>query len=83
MATVEVGETTVSGSDGAPAPEEAAGEELCETPDRKHVDALLDISEEELLKELEPQEYHCYGGWDEAVSNYLHSYTCQCLHDGR
>lgn len=75
MATVEVGETTVSGSDGGLAPEEAAGEELRERPDRKHVDALLDISEEELLKELEPQEDHCYGGWDEAVSKYLYSHT--------
>lgn len=81
MATVEVGETTVSGSDGAPAPVEAAGEKLCETPDRKHVDALLDISEE-MLKELEPQEDHCYSSWDEAVSNYLYSYTYQRLYDG-
>lgn len=72
MATVEVGERPASGSDGAPAPEGAAGEELRETPDRKHVDALLDISEEELLKELEPQEDLCYGGWDEAVSNHLY-----------
>lgn len=71
MATVEVGGRPVSGSDGAPAPEEAAGEELCKSPDRKHVDALLDISEEELLKELEPQEDICYRGWDEAVSNHL------------
>lgn len=68
MVTVELGETTVRGSDELPAPEEASGEERYETPDRKHVDALLDISEEELLKELEPQEYHCSSSWDEAVS---------------
>lgn len=36
--------------------------------DRKHVDALLDISEEELLKELQPQRHRSYEGWDEAVS---------------
>lgn len=72
MATVDVRETTEGGADGAAAPEEAAGEELRETPDRKHVDALLDISEEELLPQ---EEYYCYGGWDEAVSNYLYPNT--------
>lgn len=81
MATMEVGETNMSGSEGAQAPEEAAGEELCETPDRKHVDALLDISEEELLKDLEPWEALCSSGWDEAVSNYPCFYTYQCLYD--
>lgn len=75
MAPVEVGAPNASGSEGAPAPEEAAGEQLRESPSRKHVDSLLDISEEELLKDLEPQEDPCYGGWDEAVSNHLYSYT--------
>lgn len=71
-----MGETTVRGSDELPAPEEeAAGEERYETPDRKHVDALLDISEEELLKELELQENHCSSSWDETVSIYLYSNT--------
>lgn len=76
MATVETGEPTESGSDDLPTPEEAAGEERYESPDRKHVDVLLEISEEELLKELEPPEYHCYSGWEEAVSNqpFSHNY---------
>lgn len=68
MATVETGETTAGGSGEPPAPEGAAGEQLYESPDRKHVDALLDISEEELLKELEPPDQRCSTGWDEAVS---------------
>uniref|UniRef100_H3C660 Uncharacterized protein n=1 Tax=Tetraodon nigroviridis TaxID=99883 RepID=H3C660_TETNG len=46
---------------------------------RKHVDALLDISEEELLKELEPQEDHCYGGWDEAVRGWTRAAPLSCI----
>eukprot|EP00066_Takifugu_rubripes_P019403 XP_011608669.1 PREDICTED: uncharacterized protein LOC105417305 [Takifugu rubripes] len=53
MAAVEAGETTVRGSEELPAAEEAA-EQLYESPGRRHVDALLDISEEELLRDLEP-----------------------------
>lgn len=61
-----------------------AGEEPCETPERSSVEALLDISEENFLKELEPYEYHCYSGWEEAVSKRLAlslplSYTYQGL----
>ncbi|XP_061882914.1 uncharacterized protein LOC133634023 isoform X1 [Entelurus aequoreus] len=37
---------------------------------RIHVDALLDISEEAFLKEVEPYEYHCYPGWEEAVCGW-------------
>lgn len=48
--------------------EDTAGEQRDRTADRRHVEALLDISEEDFLKELEPYEDHCYSGWDEAVS---------------
>lgn len=47
-------------------------ERLLQTPDRRHVDNLLDISEEGFLKDLEPHEHHPYSGWEEAVSTYLH-----------
>lgn len=67
MATAEAGETTVRGSEELPAAEEVAGEQLYESPGRRHVDALLDISEE-LLRDLEPLEYCCSSSWDEAVS---------------
>ena len=36
-------------------------------PDRGYVDVLLEISEEALMDDLEPYEYHCYQGWEEAV----------------
>lgn len=54
-----------------PAQEDSAGEQSHHrTPGRRHVDVLLDISEEDSLKELEPHEYHCYSGWEEAVSYF-------------
>lgn len=69
MATLEEEDhTAVNGSDKLPTHEDAVGEQPYQTPDRRHVDALLDISEEDFLKELEPYEYHCYSGWEEAVS---------------
>lgn len=40
------------------------------TPERKHVDVLIDISEEELVKEQEPFEFHCHSGWEEAVRGW-------------
>lgn len=40
------------------------------TPDRRHVNVLLESSEEELMKDLEPHEYHCYQGWEEAVCGW-------------
>lgn len=68
MATSGADVTVVGGSEELPPHEEAAGKQRNETPDRRHVDALLDISEEEFLKYLEPHEYHCCSGWEEAVS---------------
>lgn len=35
---------------------------------RRHVDALLDISEENSMKELEPFEHNDPPGWEHAVS---------------
>lgn len=68
MATVEAGETAVGGAEELPAAEEAAGEQLYESPGRRHVEALLDISEEEVLRDLEPLECCCPSSWDQAVS---------------
>lgn len=45
--------------------------ELREMPERKHIDVLLDISEESLVRDLEPHEWHCYSGWEHAVSDLL------------
>lgn len=52
-----------------------AEEQLLQTPDRRHVDNLLDISEEGFLKDLEPHEHHPYSGWEEAVSILIYIYT--------
>lgn len=72
MATLEEEDhTAVNESDKLPTHEDAVGEQPDETPDRRHVDALLDISEENFLKELEPYEYHCCSGWEEAVSKWI------------
>uniref|UniRef100_A0A1A8D175 Uncharacterized protein n=1 Tax=Nothobranchius kadleci TaxID=1051664 RepID=A0A1A8D175_NOTKA len=37
---------------------------------RRHVDALLDISEDNFRKEQEPFEDHDYSGWEEAVTGW-------------
>lgn len=76
MATSEtVDRTAVSGA-RLSIQEEPAEEHLVQTPDRRHVDDLLDISEEDFLKELEPHENYSYCGWDEAVSTNL---SANCL----
>lgn len=82
MATLEeMDHTAVNGSDkGFPEQEDTAGEQPYNTPERAHVDVLLDISEEDFLKELEPHEYHCYSGWEEAVSEVVSAY-CLPLFD--
>ncbi|XP_029702598.1 uncharacterized protein C16orf46 homolog isoform X1 [Takifugu rubripes] len=78
MAAVEAGETTVRGSEELPAAEEEA-EQLYESPGRRHVDALLDISEEELLRDLEPLEYCCSSSWDEAVRGWARAAPLSCV----
>ncbi|TNM91191.1 hypothetical protein fugu_003480 [Takifugu bimaculatus] len=78
MAAVEAGETTARGSEELPAAEEAA-EQLYESPGRRHVDALLDISEEELLRDLEPLEYCCSSSWDEAVRGWARAAPLSCV----
>lgn len=54
----------------APTMDVPAEEPLLQTPDRRHVDNLLDISEEGFLKDLEPHEHHPCSGWEEAVSRH-------------
>lgn len=67
----------MSGADGElSAPEDTAGEH--KIAERRLVDTLLDISEENFLNETEPDEYHCYSGWEDAVSE-LYSLPC-CLY---
>lgn len=61
----EVDTSSVNGSEKELSTQgEAVGEQ---TPQRRHADALLDLSEEVFMNELEPHEYHCYPGWEEAV----------------
>lgn len=68
MATIEEVDDTVNASDGLSSSEDALEGQ---TADRRHVDALLDISEELFLKELEPYDYICSSGWEEAVSTRI------------
>nr|XP_057944528.1 uncharacterized protein si:ch73-103b9.2 [Doryrhamphus excisus]XP_057944529.1 uncharacterized protein si:ch73-103b9.2 [Doryrhamphus excisus] len=58
------------GSDEEILDEKEAAEEQLYKAQRFHVDALLDISEEAFMKEVEPYEYHCYPGWEEAVRGW-------------
>lgn len=83
MATLEDADGSAA-DDGADrelvTPGDADGEQTLNSPERRHVDALLDISEEDMFKELEPHEYHCYSGWEEAVSEWI-SPLCLSLSD--
>ncbi|KAF1392941.1 hypothetical protein PFLUV_G00033250 [Perca fluviatilis] len=77
MATLkEVDHTTVEGSEELPTQEYAAGDQ---TKERRHVDSLLDISEEDFMKEHEPYEYHCYPGWEEAVHGWARVAPLSCI----
>ncbi|KAJ0002157.1 hypothetical protein NQD34_001953, partial [Periophthalmus magnuspinnatus] len=44
-------------------------------PDRTHVNVLLELSEEEFMKDLHPPEYQCNQGWEEAVSKPVFFFT--------
>ncbi|XP_068586805.1 uncharacterized protein C16orf46 homolog [Cebidichthys violaceus] len=78
MATVkEVDHTAVNGSEEEPPTQEEAVEE--QTPERRHVDVLLDISEEDFMKELEPHEYHCYSGWEETLHGWARVAPLSCI----
>ncbi|KAE8297125.1 hypothetical protein D5F01_LYC03740 [Larimichthys crocea] len=81
MATLKKEEhTAVNGSDReSSTQEDTAGEQRDRTADRRHVEALLDISEEDFLKELEPYEDHCYSGWDEAVQGWARVAPLSCI----
>ncbi|XP_034385191.1 uncharacterized protein si:ch73-103b9.2 [Cyclopterus lumpus] len=78
MATLkEVDHTAVDGSEEQlPTQEEAVWEQ---TPERRHVDVLLDLSEEDFMKELEPHKYHCYSGWEEAVHGWARVSPLSCI----
>ncbi|XP_037835750.1 uncharacterized protein si:ch73-103b9.2 [Kryptolebias marmoratus] len=49
-----------------------------ETP-RRHIDALLDISEENFMKELEAYEYQGYSGWEDDVWGWTRAAPLSCL----
>ncbi|XP_008292980.1 uncharacterized protein C16orf46 homolog [Stegastes partitus] len=61
------------------AQEDTAEEEPHRTAERRHVDSLLDVSEEGFEKELEPHEYHCYSGWEEAVWGWARVAPLSCI----
>lgn len=65
QAPVEVAE------DRSVAVEYTGWNQSCQLPNRGHVDALLDISDDTSSKEQEPFEFLCLSGWEEAVSNTL------------
>lgn len=73
MATKEEKDEPQSGSEEE---EHVAPEEQPYKDELVHVDALLNISQEDFLKELEPHECHCYPGWEEAVSHRLPPAPC-------
>ncbi|XP_036441166.1 uncharacterized protein C16orf46 homolog [Colossoma macropomum] len=50
----------------------------CKSPDRKHVNVLLDISEEYTLKEQDPYESQSQG-WEEAIKGWGRSAPLACL----
>ncbi|XP_074470037.1 uncharacterized protein C16orf46 homolog [Sebastes fasciatus] len=78
MATLkEVDHITACRSDQEEAAAAAAVGE--QTPERRCVNALLDISEEDFMKELEPYEYHCYPGWEEAVHGWARVAPMSCI----
>ncbi|XP_049421648.1 uncharacterized protein C16orf46 homolog [Epinephelus fuscoguttatus] len=73
----EVDHRAASGSeDEFPSQEDAVEEQ---TSERRLVDALLDISEEDFMRELEPYEYHCYSGWEEAVHGWARVAPLSCI----
>lgn len=49
--------------------EDTSWDQTCQLPDKGHVNALLDISEDTSFKDQEPYEFLCLPGWDEAVSS--------------
>ncbi|XP_034535933.1 uncharacterized protein LOC117810285 isoform X2 [Notolabrus celidotus] len=75
---------TLKGEDPAaendlPTEEDTVEELPHETPERQHADTLIDISERAFLKELEPFEYHCNNGWEEAVRGWARVHPLSCI----
>lgn len=81
MATLKgVDHTAVAGSDEEPpTQEDTVGEQLHETPERRLTDVLLDISVEDLSKEMEPYEYHRYPGMEEAGRGWARVAPLGCI----
>lgn len=74
MTSQERDHTAVDGADGElSAPENPAGEH--KIAERRLVESLLDTSEENFLNEKELNEFHCYSGWEDAVSDPI---SCYC-----
>ncbi|XP_029950786.1 uncharacterized protein C16orf46 homolog [Salarias fasciatus] len=61
-------------------PTDSVEQQPIRTPVRTHVDVLLDISEENLLKELEPYEYHCYSSWEDSVCGWARVAPLSCIY---
>ncbi|KAM4743957.1 uncharacterized protein C16orf46 homolog isoform 1-T2 [Anableps anableps] len=53
--------------------------ELQKMPERKYIDALLDISEESFMRDLEPYECHWYSGWEHAVQGWARVSPMSCI----
>ncbi|XP_037103287.1 uncharacterized protein LOC119120480 [Syngnathus acus] len=71
--------TAMHGSDEETPDQDDAIEEQLYKAQRMHVDVLLEMSEEAFLKELEPHEYHCYCGWEEAVRGWDRVAPVSCI----
>ncbi|XP_040896790.1 uncharacterized protein si:ch73-103b9.2 [Toxotes jaculatrix] len=76
MATSKAEDHTAAGGSDKELP---AQEEKDKSSERRLVDVLLDISEEDFLKELEPYEYHCYSGLEEAVRGWARVAPLSCI----
>ncbi|XP_045070848.1 uncharacterized protein C16orf46 [Coregonus clupeaformis] len=73
QAPVEVAE------DRSVAVEYTGWDQSCQLPNRGHVDALLDISEDTSSKEQEPFEFLCLSGWEEAIQGWGRTTPLGCL----
>ncbi|KAJ8343777.1 hypothetical protein SKAU_G00311060 [Synaphobranchus kaupii] len=52
---------------------------VCQTPDRRHADALLNISEDSFAKEGDAYELSIESGWEEAIHGWVRSPPLACL----
>ncbi|KAM3625882.1 uncharacterized protein V6R79_019177 [Siganus canaliculatus] len=54
-------------------------EKLYSRPERSHVETLLDLSEEETMKDLELHDYHFFSGWEEDIQGWTRAAPYSCL----